>query len=288
VIPANIINDRRMILSPWEGNESEENGKTTSKPAASLHAGPLRIQWGVPILARRPTPHRRAKAFPEVRMLRPMLLLCLIVVAGCADREAAPAAVTPASPAADPAPPSPPPPAATEADDRDIHALVRPDDTLASFQARLGAANAVARELAGAEGETLPGWVLYPDYPTRTVEVFLDETGAHPAMLRVDSSQSVWRRGDGIRIGLSSRELQTMNGRPFEFSGFDWDYGGAVTDWRGGALDPKGIPRGSLTLCPPESPDENYPSGDAAFSSDDPRMLAQPAHVCEFMVPIGE
>lgn len=224
-------------------------------------------------------------------MLRPMLSLCLIVVAGCADRDAAPAAapaaVTPASPAAEPAPPSSPPPAATEADDRDIHALLRPDDTLASLQARLGAANAVAREIAGAEGETLPGWVLYPDDPTRTVDVFLDETGTHPAMLRVDSPQSVWRRVDGIRIGLSSRELQTMNGRAFEFTGFDWDYGGAVTDWRGGALDPNGIPRGGLTLCPPESPAEGYPSGDAPFSSDDPRMLAQPAHVCEFMVPIG-
>ncbi len=236
-------------------------------------------------------------------MLRPMLLLCLVtVVAGCkggdappmvaADPPPAPAATAPAASAgATAAPPAPAVAAETdgrETDDRDIHALLRPDDTLASLQARLGAANAVAREIAGAEGETLPGWVLYPDDPTRIVEVFLDEAGTHPAMLRVDAAQSVWRRADGIRIGLTSRELQTMNGRPFAFSGFDWDYGGAVTDWRGGRLDPKGAPRGGLTLCPPESPGEGYPSGDALFSSDDPRMLAQPAHVCEFMVPIGD
>jgi hypothetical protein len=229
-------------------------------------------------------------------MLRPMLLLCLVAVAGCGDRDAPPAvsadppAPAAAPPMAAPAAASPAPAAApaAEADSRDIHALLRPDDTLASLQARLGAANAVAREIAGAEGETFPGWVLYPDDPTRSVEVFLDEAGAHPAMLRIDSPQSIWRRADGIRIGLTSRELQTMNGRPFEFSGFDWDYGGAVTDWRGGRLDPKGAPRGGLTLCPPESPAEDYPSGDALFSSDDPQMLAQPAQVCEFMVPIGE
>lgn len=229
-------------------------------------------------------------------MLRPILSLCLVVVAaGCGDRDAPPAVASgPTAPAAAPptaapaaASPAPAAAPAAEVDNRDIHALLRPDDTLTSLQARLGASNAVAREIAGAEGETFPGWVLYADDPTRSVEVFLDEAGAHPAMLRIDSPQSVWRRADGIRIGLTSRELQTMNGRPFEFSGFDWDYGGAITDWRGGALDPKGAPRGGLTLCPPESADENYPSGDAAFSSDDPRMLAQPAYVCEFMVPIG-
>jgi hypothetical protein len=230
-------------------------------------------------------------------MLRPMLLLCLVtVVAGCNGGDAPPAGAadppppaagaSPASPAAEAPSPSPAPAAAESAPAVDT--LLRPDDTLTTAQARLGATNLVPREIGGAEGGTLPGWVLYPDDPTRTADVFLDEAGTHPAILRINAPQSVWRRGDGIRIGLTSSELQTMNGRAFEFSGFDWDYGGAVTDWRGGRLDPKGTPRGGLTLCPPESPVENYPSGDAPFSSDDPRMLAQPAHVCEFMVPIGD
>ncbi|MFZ5638904.1 MAG: hypothetical protein ACOY82_20220 [Pseudomonadota bacterium] len=169
-----------------------------------------------------------------------------------------------------------------------IETLLAPNDTLATAKARLGDANVREQELAGAEGETIAGWVLYPDDPTRTAEVFLDDANTHPALLRIGASESLWRRADGIRMGLTSVELQTMNGGPFAFYGFDWDYGGTITDFRGGRLDRKGALRGGLTLCPPQTAGEDYPSGEGTFSSDDPRMIAKPAVVCEFTVPIGD
>jgi hypothetical protein len=190
------------------------------------------------------------------------------------------AATTPTTPNA----PTSPAPAALPT----IESLLRPDDTLASAQARLGAGNVVVRELAGAEGATFPGWVLYPDDPERMAEAFLDEANAHPTMLRIGSPESVWQRADGIRIGLDTKALEALNGGPFTFSGFDWDYGGTVTDWRGGKLDPDDRPRGGQTLCPPENPPGNYPSGDAPFSSDDPIVRAHPAAICEFSVNIGD
>jgi hypothetical protein len=168
-----------------------------------------------------------------------------------------------------------------------IEDLLKPDDTLATAQARLGAGNVREQALDGAEGETLAGWVVYPDDPTRTADVFLDDANAHPAMLRIRAPESTWTRADGIRIGLGSTELQAMNGKAFAFYGFEWDYGGAISDFHGGRLDPGDAPRGSLTLCSPENAGEDYPSGDATFSSDDPRMIARPATVCEFTVPIG-
>ena len=89
---------------------------------------------------------------------------------------------------------------------------------------------------------------------------------------------------------MTSGELAALNGGPFGFMGFDWDYGGAVTDWRDGRLAPDGASAGPVTLCPGTAADgeplEDYPLGDQEFSSDDPRLAAHPAVVCEFGVNI--
>lgn len=169
-----------------------------------------------------------------------------------------------------------------------IESLLRPADTLATVQARLGPKNVVARELDGAEGETFQGWVVYPDDPSRSVEVVLDESGTHPEAIRVSSDEATaWTRSDGVRIGMSSVELQTLNSKPYDFSGFDWDYGGSVLDWHGGRLDPGNAPRGGVSLCPPDDAPDDYPMGDATFVSSDPRMQSHPAHVCEFLVVVA-
>ena len=165
--------------------------------------------------------------------------------------------------------------------------LLKPDDTLDSAKARLGENNVAVRELSGIEGETFQGWILYPDDPMREIEVIPDEAGKHPIALRISAPNSAWKRADGVRIGTTTAELQAMNGKPFKFYGFDWDYGGAITDWNGGAMASGKTPRGGLSLCPPEQTDEpiaDYPSGDQEFSSDDPRLVPHPAVVCEFTV----
>ena len=230
-------------------------------------------------------------------MTRPLPVLALAAaLAACSGPSAdAPQATAPEPSAASATQTAPTPsapevvvPATAKAEMPAIETLLAPNDTLATAKARLGDANVREQEIAGAEGETFTGWVLYPDDPTRTAEVFLDDANTHPALLRIGTSESRWKRADGIRMGLTSVELQTMNGGPFAFYGFEWDYGGAISDFRGGRLDTKGAPGGSLTLCPPRDPGEDYPSGDGTFSSDDPRMLAKPAVVCEFTVPIGD
>jgi len=169
-----------------------------------------------------------------------------------------------------------------------LETLLRSDDTLNTAKTRLGENAVVSVMIDGAEGETFPGWRLYPDDPGRTVDVVLDEAGQYPVALRVTMRESHWRRADGIGMGATSVELETRNGRPFEFYGFEWDYGGAITDWRGGRLDAKNGGRGTLRLCLPENAPGDYPSGDALFSSDDPRMRANPAVVCEISVTTGK
>jgi hypothetical protein len=46
-----------------------------------------------------------------------------------------------------------------------------------------------------------------------------------------------WRTASGIRIGLPIQELQKLNEKEFQLSGYGSDGGGAVTSWRHGALE---------------------------------------------------
>lgn len=84
------------------------------------------------------------------------------------------------------------------------------------------------------EGESAPGLVLYPDSPEE-VEVLLDEDD-FPIMYRIQEEGSEWATAEGLKVGSSLADLEKINGQPFRLTGFDWDYGGTVTNWNGGAL----------------------------------------------------
>jgi hypothetical protein len=46
-----------------------------------------------------------------------------------------------------------------------------------------------------------------------------------------------WRTASGIRIGLPLVELQKLNGKPFQLSGFGFEGEGSVISWREGLLE---------------------------------------------------
>ncbi len=50
-----------------------------------------------------------------------------------------------------------------------------------------------------------------------------------------------WKSRTGVHLGMSIENLEKLNGRPFVFSGFGWDYGGGVMRWENGTLQDKGI-----------------------------------------------
>lgn len=119
----------------------------------------------------------------------------------------------------------------------DCSSPVAPNDSAKSLMQRYGR-DAVVQELPGAEGETYKGVVLLPRARDRRMEVSF----AVDSMKRVTgiairggAKTSRWTLS-GITIGSSLMAVQTANGKPFLVSGFDWDYGGFVADWNGGAL----------------------------------------------------
>lgn len=216
--------------------------------------------------------------------MRLTLLVCItLTLLACSEAPPPPA----------PLPAPPPAPAVPEAD---LYALLvggtgfKPTTTLADLRSRYGA-DAVAEEAVPlGEGDTEPGAVIHPQDPSRRAYVhFLD---ANPAgsisAIHVRDAGSRWTGPLGIRIGTTSTELERLNGKPYKFLGFDWDYGGYVSNWAEGTLARAFLEPGQLSirLAPPELAEgadraADYPAGDAEFASDLPVMREQPAVVAE-------
>ena len=145
------------------------------------------------------------------------------------------------------------------------------------LQNRFGAGNVEVAEIPGAEGESFRGVLLFPDDPGRRATVYFQDPQnlLGLAMVSIDEDHSQWKLVSGVGIGTPLSEVRRINGKPFTFSGFDWDYGGTIIDWHGGKLAPANdeavFARVQLQMPQGNAGDKAYPQGDSQFSSDDPR-----------------
>lgn len=152
-------------------------------------------------------------------------------------------------------------------------APVSRSDTAASLRKRFGK-DARMGTIDGAEGMTTPALLLWPNDPRRRLAVlFADEGKRTAASVLVRSARSLWR-AEGLGIGTPLSAAATRNGRPIALNGFEWDYGGYVTDYRGGRLAK--LPGGcnlSLRFGPTQgAPLADAISGDRTIRSDDPKV----------------
>jgi hypothetical protein len=84
--------------------------------------------------------------------------------------------------------------------------------------------------------------------------------------------KSRWYTNAGVRLGSSLSDLITLNGKDFTFLGLGWDYGGGISNWKGGKLENKKIfVRLGIDEMTPEQ-EKYYPKivGDSEFSSENP------------------
>jgi hypothetical protein len=91
------------------------------------------------------------------------------------------------------------------------------------------------------EGICQPGLVIYKDDPTRRLAlVWNNNAPAHPAFVWIcyeqSGAQCRWHTAGGIGFGTTLKELERRNGKPFEMTGFGWDYGGNIVSFKGGRL----------------------------------------------------
>lgn len=153
---------------------------------------------------------------------------------------------------------------------------LRADTDVDELRRLFGATNVRVGQIDGPEGTTANGVTLFADDPQRRALLyFADETGLRGLdTVLVREPTSRWRLDNGVHIGMRLHELLALNGTAVAFSGFDWDYGGTITDWKGGRLAPReGDPvrRGVRLRVDRVAATDHFPSGDTTFMSNDPR-----------------
>jgi len=223
-----------------------------------------------------------------VNAARPAFAVALtLLLAACQREAAAPAAQAPApktpAPAAAAQPgDAPARPALAPATDYVLPGALAPDIGIEQLRQLFGADNvAIDEHLPGAEGEEFRGVRLFADDPSRRARLYFQDsqTLRGLSLAVVDDAGSRWRLDNGVQIGLPLAELAELNGKPLRFYGLDWDYGGIVSDWNGGALAPKdGDPlrrNARLSLGEDAPAQAAVPIGDGEFSSDDKRYPKQ-------------
>ncbi len=92
-------------------------------------------------------------------------------------------------------------------------------------------------DIPGAEGEVAKGVVLYPNDPSRRLEItFWDDAQTAVSDVSAGPKATAWTGPSGLHPGSTLAEVVAANGHNFGLSGFGWDYGGYVTNFWGGAL----------------------------------------------------
>jgi len=101
-----------------------------------------------------------------------------------------------------------------------------------------GAANVKDGILIFAEGQTEKGTIVFPNHPEKRVEILWAETGLKtPQTIRISGDVSKWHLANGLALNTPLVNVEKCNQHPFKLYGFEWDYGGYVTDWQHGKME---------------------------------------------------
>ncbi|MDB5542620.1 MAG: hypothetical protein JWQ89_4347 [Devosia sp.] len=147
-----------------------------------------------------------------------------------------------------------------------------------SSEARLietyGRENVVTGDVPGPEGSTVLATTVFPNDPTKTMEFGWWDEEKHERLAYVTVPPGDTAPG-GLKKGLTVKEVEALNGGPFQLYGFFWDYGGSAS-FEGGKLGD--LPGGCVVSARFATGD--YPadlnvdaiSGDQQISSSEPLL----------------
>ncbi len=162
--------------------------------------------------------------------------------------------------------------------------LIRPGMPMAQIENLYGSENLKSRKVEAGAGGPLPGYLLFPG-SSDELEIALGEN-KQPAYVTITNPRSSWAFPSGVTIGTTLSELNTLNGKPFRFTGFGRGYGGTVTDWQEGKLAGLFL---RMTYSPERLPAEGLDGqlyGDQEIVSDLPQVQHLGVRVREIRVDI--
>lgn len=154
-----------------------------------------------------------------------------------------------------------------------------------SSEARLieafGKDNVVTGDVPGPEGSTVLATTIFPNDPAKTIEFGWWDEDKHERVAYFTVPADDTAPG-GLKKGLTVKEVEALNGGPFQLYGFFWDYGGAAS-FEGGKLAP---PEGGCSVSVrfavgdyPADLNVDAISGDMQISSSEPLLEQVDARV---------
>lgn len=169
--------------------------------------------------------------------------------------------------------------------------IVKAGDTAKTIAARYKGETAI-EETTGAEGATAKALAIFPKDPARKLFVsFFDDEMTKLSAIGPAQGASHWTIA-GLKLGSPLADVIKANGGKFEISGFEWDYGGYVTDLKGGKLS--SLDGGcvvTIRFSPPEGKEVPAAlSGEKSIASADAKLAKLNPHVSEIQLgwPDGE
>ncbi len=154
-----------------------------------------------------------------------------------------------------------------------------------SSEARLietfGTDNVVTGDVPGPEGSTILATTVFPNDPAKTMEFGWWDEEKHERIAYFTVPRGDTAPG-GLKQGLTVKEVEALNGGPFQMYGFFWDYGGSA-GFEGGKLG--AAPGGCIVSARfavgdyPADLNVDAISGDTQISSSEPLLEKVDARV---------
>lgn len=120
-------------------------------------------------------------------------------------------------------------------DVRQIFKLRQPDQLYALY----GKEHVEERQAQDFQGNDIgTAFYVFPDTDNEMIVQFNGEKGTSVFFTKENSK---WKPPFGIKVGDPLDKVVKVNGRDFRINGFEWDNGGEVADWEGGAFAGKGV-----------------------------------------------
>jgi len=145
---------------------------------------------------------------------------------------------------------------------------ITPQTSESDLKRIYGRRNVQSTEVSLGEGEYESGTVIYPNDPTRIIEIVWKDARRKrfPKRIQLTGERSLWRTRHGISLGTRLKELERINGKPFVLTGFSWDYEGTVVSWEGGKLEREFEKDGRVVLLRMSDQTDSGVSGEDAGS----------------------
>ncbi len=145
-----------------------------------------------------------------------------------------------------------------------------------------GKENVMETEIGLGEGETKKGLLVFPK-TNNEIQVLFEgnEQMMKLETIRIKGTDSKWKTDSGIKVGTPLEALVAINGKDFNFYGFEWDYAGKLANWDGGKLD-----KNLSVFLEATNEEAVFPHllGDKEFSSSNPKAREAELKVSEILI----